>query len=87
MSKHQVSSNPDGAALVAEFYEAPLEAYFPRPYISAVTHCSLAKLERDSWRGTGIPFVKYGRQVLYQKSDVLTYLEANKRATAERVAA
>ena len=35
------------------------------------------KLEHDRHRGTGIPFVKYGRRVVYRGLDVHAYLAAN----------
>ncbi|MBI3043558.1 MAG: DNA-binding protein [Betaproteobacteria bacterium] len=79
------AANP--AALIAEFYAAPAEAYFQRPVVAVVANCSMAKLERDTWRGVGIPFRKFGRQVLYRKVDVIEHIESNKHATAERQAA
>lgn len=83
----EVVAEKSKAALVSEFFSAPVDALFTRQYIAAVACCSEAKLERDSWRGTGLPFVKFGRQVLYRKADVLSHFEANKRATAEQRAA
>ena len=50
----QDAANP--AALIAEFYSAPADAYFQRPVVAVVVKCSTAKLERDTWRGVGIPF-------------------------------
>lgn len=45
---------------------------------------SRRKLERDRQNGTGIPYVKYGRRVLYRPADVASYLEAQRFAsTAE----
>jgi len=77
----------DLAALRAEFYAAPAEAYFQRLAVAAVAKCSMAKLERDTWLGVGIPFRKFGRQVLYRKADVIEHIESKKHATAELQAA
>lgn len=37
---------------------------------------SQRKLERDRQDGTGAPFIKIGRRVLYRRSDVEAHLEA-----------
>lgn len=41
---------------------------------------SVAFLERDRWAGARIPFIKMGaRAVRYRLSDLMTYIESNKR--------
>jgi excisionase family DNA binding protein len=45
---------------------------------------SLRKLERDRQDGTGVPYIKFGRRVLYRGADVEAYLEAQRfTSTAE----
>ena len=76
---------PSRNALLAEFYQAPPEALFSQAYIAAVRGCSTAKLERDRWAGTGIPFIKLDGAVRYRKKDVLEHDAQYKRvrSTAE----
>ena len=73
--------------LAAEFWDAPGEAYFPREHVAAFLRCSEGRLIRDAALGIGIPFTKYGNRPLYQKADVLAYLEANKRQDTQRTRA
>jgi hypothetical protein len=71
--------------LAAEFWDAPGEAYFSREHVAAFLRCPESRLLRDAALGVGIPFTKYGNRPLYQKSDVLAYLEANKRQDIQHV--
>jgi hypothetical protein len=64
--------------LLAEFDVAPDWARFDQKTVAAVRSCSTATLERDRWVGTGIPFVRDGRRVLYVKRDVLAFLHQQK---------
>jgi hypothetical protein len=57
-----------------DFYSAPDESLYGQTFIADVIDCSEAKLERDRWAGTGIPFIKIGRKVKYRKRDVLNWL-------------
>lgn len=57
-----------------DFYSAPDESLYGQTVIAEVIDCSEAKLERDRWAGTGIPFIKIGRKVKYRKGDVLNWL-------------
>lgn len=79
------AAGPSRAELLRDFYEAPEEALFDQRMVAAVKNCSTAKLERDRWAGTGIPFVKDGRRVRYVKRDVLADLQRLPvyRSTAE----
>jgi len=63
------------AKALAEFYSAPDTALFNQFVVAHVRDCSTATLERDRWRGGGIPFIKVGRAVKYRKSDVLAWLD------------
>ena len=67
---------PSRIELILEFEAAPESALFDQKTVAAVKGCSTAKLERDRWAGTGIPFLKDGRRVLYLKGDVLADLAA-----------
>jgi excisionase family DNA binding protein len=61
-----------------------LRPLMTQTYLAEVLVVSERKLERDRHEGTGIPFVKIGRRVLYRREDVLMYLEANRfTSTAE----
>ena len=64
--------------LIHEFNEAPVDALFPQKTVAALRHCSNATLERDRWAGTGIPFIKIGRQVRYNKRDILEFFSKHK---------
>jgi len=45
---------------------------------------SVRKLERDRQDGTGVPYIKLGRRVVYSGADVEAYLEAQRfTSTAE----
>lgn len=43
--------------------------------------CSARTLERQRLEGGGVPFCRIGRLVRYQLSDVLAYLEAQRRTS------
>jgi hypothetical protein len=57
-----------------EFSDAPLDSYFNQATVCAIRCCSKATTERERWAGTGIPFIKMGRSVRYQKNDILNWL-------------
>jgi len=61
--------------IVNRFYAAPDAALFTREEIAAVRRCSIAKLDREAWLGTGIKFVRDGGRCLYRKGDVTTTLQ------------
>jgi len=68
------AANSSRSELLREFYEAPEDTLFDQKTVAAVKNCSTAKLERDRWAGTGIPFLKDGQRVLYRKADVIADL-------------
>lgn len=70
------TTSPTRADLIRAFDAAPDSALFDQITVAAVYDCSKAKLERDRWAGTGIPYVKLGWQVRYRKADVLAKLKA-----------
>lgn len=61
--------------LIKEFELAPDWVLFSQETVAAIRDCSLATLERDSWIGNGIPFIKMGRLVRYRKSDIRAWLD------------
>lgn len=79
------STSPTRADLIHAFEAAPDNALFNQGTIAAVYGCSKAKLERDRWAGTGIPYLKLGWQVRYRKADVLAALASlpTYRSTSE----
>lgn len=63
--------------LLNEFDSAPESALFNQQTIAAVLSCSTQLLERNRWAGTGVPYLKIGRKVLYRKTDVQDFLQNN----------
>jgi len=78
-SIHQ--QKPD-SELVQIFWAAPMEAFFGQETIAPVTNKSIKTLESDRWRGLGIPYRKVGGRVLYQKCDVVYWLESHALVTS-----
>lgn len=66
---------------VLAFWLAPTEAYFTQKIIAAVLSKSTKTLECDRWRKTGIPFRKIGGRILYQKRDVVEWIESHARVS------
>lgn len=62
--------------LVNIFWLAPLEAFFGQETIAPVTNKSIKTLECDRWRKKGIPYRKIDGCVLYQKRDVVNWIES-----------
>lgn len=57
-------------ALLAQFLALPDEALASSEQVAAYLDCTVAKLERDRWAGTGLAFTRIGRRVRYRKRDV-----------------
>lgn len=78
--KKQFNSNSEKSRLqlLQEFDLAPPSTLFPQLTLCAILDCSPATTERNRWAGVGVPFIKIGRSVRYKKSDILSYLEAQK---------
>ena len=74
MSKNNLSR----LFLLNEFDSAPESALFNQQTLAAVFSCSTQLLERNRWAGTGVPYMKIGRKVLYRKKDVLNFLQQQK---------
>ena len=69
---------PTRLHLLNEFESAPHSALFNQQTIAAVLSCSTQLLERNRWAGSGVPYLKIGRKVLYRKSDILDFLQQQK---------
>ena len=72
------TQKPSRLHLLNEFESAPQSALFNQQTIAAVLSCSTQLLERNRWTGSGVPYLKIGRKVLYRKSDVLDFLQQQK---------
>ena len=68
--------------LVKIFWTAPIEAFFGQETIAYVSNKSNKTLESDRWRGVGIPYRKVSGRVLYQKRDVINWLESHALVTS-----
>jgi hypothetical protein len=68
--------------LVKMFWISPEEAFFGQEVIAPVSNKSIKTLESDRWRGAGIPYRKIGGRVLYQKRDVINWLESHALVTS-----
>ena len=79
------TQKPSRLHLLNEFESAPQSALFNQQTIAAVLSCSTQLLERNRWAGSGVPYLKIGRKVLYRKSDVLDFLQQQKvyRSTSD----
>ena len=59
---------------------------FNEQLLSRITGRSVSSIQKDRLRGTGVPFVVWGRLVRYRKETVIRYLEAHERhSTSEGV--
>ena len=67
---------------VQNFWSAPMEALFGQNTIAAVTNKSIKTLESDRWRGLSIPYRKVSGRVLYQKCNVINWLESHALVTS-----
>ena len=60
-----------------EFIEAPLEALLNSKIVAAYINRSVSWLNCKAVSGGGIPYTKIGNRRLYQKQDVINWLEQN----------
>jgi hypothetical protein len=47
--------------------------------VAAVIRTTVDALAQDRYRGTGIPYIKFGRRVRYLRADVARYLMAHRK--------
>jgi hypothetical protein len=71
--------------LLREFEEASVNALFTQITVAAILDRSVASIERDRGRGTGIPFRRIGHSIRYSKRDILAWLSQYRavRSTAD----
>lgn len=60
--------------LLKEFDAASACTLFTQETVAAIRDCSVYTIERDRWAGSGVPFLKIGRQVRYRKKNILEWL-------------
>lgn len=63
--------------ILHEFWSSPEEALFDQKIVAAVLDCSESSCERDRWAGTGPPFKKIGRRVVYVKRDIVGWINGH----------
>ena len=66
----------ENAQLIEVFWSGHPSAFFNQKVVAAVRNVSISTLENERWRGIGMPFRKVKGRVLYQKSDVINFLES-----------
>jgi AICAR transformylase/IMP cyclohydrolase PurH len=59
-----------------------MEAFFGQETIAPVTNKKVKTLECERYRGLSIPYRKIGGRVLYQKRDVIDWLESHELVTS-----
>ncbi|OMC05987.1 hypothetical protein A5735_04855 [Mycolicibacter heraklionensis] len=53
------------------------EAVVVPAQLAVFLHTTEQVLAQDRYRGRGIPYVRYGRRILYRVKDIQSYLDAN----------
>lgn len=83
-SKKQRAFKPKmpNSELLQFFWNSPMSAFFNDEVIAPVAGCSRKTLQCDRWKKSGIPFRKIGGRVLYQKKDVVSWLESHVLVTS-----
>lgn len=72
-------ASTDPAALRAEFYALPPEARVDRATAAAVRYVGLPTIEAEAIKGGGPPYIRVGRRALYQKAELLAWMERTGR--------
>jgi hypothetical protein len=57
--------------------------YLTEKQLSEKIHRSIHTLRRDRWEGKGIPYIRLGRQILYESSAIERYLTDHTVKTEE----
>lgn len=68
--------------LIHAFWNAPDDALFNQKIIALVLDFSEAWFEQKRFKGEGIPFKKIGHKCLYQKRDVLNWINQHETVTS-----
>ena len=60
------------------------DAFYPEIEAAQILHTSRDTLRRSRWKGSGIPFCKYGRRVFYRGTDMIAALNGSlRRSTSD----
>lgn len=72
----KISPRKTDSELINIFWSAPQKSFFGQETIAPVINKSIKTLENDRWRKKGIPYRKVDGRVLYQKCDVINWIES-----------
>lgn len=61
-----------------------MKQYIREKQVSEITSIKLPTLRNHRFLGTGIPYIKVGKTVLYDLDDILSFMESKKVRTAAR---
>lgn len=60
------------------------DSYYPEQAVAEVLGVSADTLRRSRWRGSGVPYCKYGRRIFYRGADLIAALDGSlRRSTSE----
>lgn len=60
------------------------EAYYPEADAATLLGKSTDTMRRQRWRGSGIPFCRYGRSIFYRGADMIAALDGSlRRSTSD----
>ena len=71
--------------LVKLFWDSPIDSFFTQEVIGPVIGVQSKSLEMQRWRRKGLPFRKVGGRVLYNKKDVIDWIESHELITNDDV--
>ena len=60
-----------------------LTKYITEKEVAGITGRALSTLRNERFRGCGVPYIKVGRSVRYNQTDVIRYMEERKVKTNE----
>ena len=78
-SKYEAPAAPNPAALRAEFYALPPEAFIDRATVAACLYVTPQMLDILAIKGGGPKYTRIGRRALYCKAEVLAWAAATGR--------
>ena len=67
------------AALRAEFWSLPVEAFVDRETVAAAVFVAVVSMEAYATKGGGPKYTRIGRRALYRKGDVLDWATSTGR--------
>lgn len=60
-----------------------MNQYLSEKQVKEITGIALSTLRNHRFLGKGIPYSRYGRKILYERGDVIEYIEDHKVKTVE----